>query len=351
MGDHVLHAPRRYVALLRAAGAAVDLWQTDLPPAAGRPRRRAGLGPRHDAPAGAGRTRRGRRRRPPLAFEQALGERLRAAYPADAAGTVAVPVPAAVLRREPRLSLSAAADLLVAGGNGQLPALPRLPMQPRRAPVGLRRAVTRPRAAAAAASPGRCTGHEDRHTQGAPRGRSGGRRRRRRRSSATRAWAWSRWSRPVPAPVPPWPTRRYQDAGADDRRRGGRSGPATSSSRSSARPTTEMGQLRQGQVLIGMLDPYNAKDQVEAYAKAGRQRLRHGAAAAHHPRPGHGRALQPGQPRRLQGAGRRHGRVQPRAADDDDRGRHGDARPRCSSSAPASPACRRSPPRGAWGRW
>ena len=36
------------------------------------------------------------------------------------------------------------------------------------------------------------------------------------------------------------------------------------------RPTdAEMGQLRQGQVLIGMLDPYNAKDQVEAYAKAG----------------------------------------------------------------------------------
>ena len=36
------------------------------------------------------------------------------------------------------------------------------------------------------------------------------------------------------------------------------------------RPTeAEMGNLRPGQVLIGMLDPYNAKDQVEAYAKAG----------------------------------------------------------------------------------
>ena len=36
------------------------------------------------------------------------------------------------------------------------------------------------------------------------------------------------------------------------------------------RPTeAEMGHLRPGQVLIGMLDPYNAKDQVEAYATAG----------------------------------------------------------------------------------
>ena len=36
------------------------------------------------------------------------------------------------------------------------------------------------------------------------------------------------------------------------------------------RPTEdEMGRLKQGQVLIGMLDPYNAKEQVEAYAKAG----------------------------------------------------------------------------------
>ena len=31
----------------------------------------------------------------------------------------------------------------------------------------------------------------------------------------------------------------------------------------------EIGRLRQGQVLIGMLDPYNSRDQVEAYAKAG----------------------------------------------------------------------------------
>ena len=36
------------------------------------------------------------------------------------------------------------------------------------------------------------------------------------------------------------------------------------------RPTDEeMGRLKQGQILIDMLDPYNAKDQVPAYAKAG----------------------------------------------------------------------------------
>jgi H+-translocating NAD(P) transhydrogenase subunit alpha len=36
------------------------------------------------------------------------------------------------------------------------------------------------------------------------------------------------------------------------------------------RPTeAEMGRLKAGQVLIGMLDPYNSKEQVEAYAKAG----------------------------------------------------------------------------------
>jgi NAD(P) transhydrogenase subunit alpha len=36
------------------------------------------------------------------------------------------------------------------------------------------------------------------------------------------------------------------------------------------RPTEdEMGRLQEGQLLIGMLDPYNSKEQVEAYAKAG----------------------------------------------------------------------------------
>ena len=50
--------------------------------------------------------------------------------------------------------------------------------------------------------------------------------------------------------------------------------------------------------------------------------LRHGASAAHHPRAGHGRAVEPGQSRRLPRRDRCRGRIRPRAADDDDGGRH-----------------------------
>ena len=86
------------------------------------------------------------------------------------------------------------------------------------------------------------------------------------------------------------------------------------------------------------------------WPRQGVTRLRHGVRAAHHPRPGDGRALQPGQPRRLP-RGDRGGRgLWPGPADDDDRRRHGRRRPRCSSWAPASPACRPSPPRAAWAR-
>ena len=106
------------------------------------------------------------------------------------------------------------------------------------------------------------------------------------------------------------------------------------------RPTEEeMGRLRPGQVMVGMLDPHMSREQVDGYAKAGVAAFAHGAAAAHHPGAGHGRALQPGQPRRLQGDGRRHGGLQPRAADDDDGGRHRhpgqDLHRRCRCRRPA----------------
>ena len=78
-----------------------------------------------------------------------------------------------------------------------------------------------------------------------------------------------------------------------------------------------------------------------------RHRLRHGADAAHHPRAGDGRAVVPGQPRRLQGRDRCRGPFRPRLPDDDDGGRHRAGRPRCSSWASASRACRRSPRRAA----
>ena len=80
------------------------------------------------------------------------------------------------------------------------------------------------------------------------------------------------------------------------------------------RPTDEeMGRLKTGQILIGAFDPYNHKDQVQAYASAGAvafslellPRSTRGA--------GDGRAVQPGQPRRLQGRGRRDGGLRPRA--------------------------------------
>ena len=51
--------------------------------------------------------------------------------------------------------------------------------------------------------------------------------------------------------------------------------------------------------------------------------LRHGADAPHHARPGDGRALEPGQPRRLPGRHRRRRGIRQGDADDDDGGRHG----------------------------
>ena len=91
------------------------------------------------------------------------------------------------------------------------------------------------------------------------------------------------------------------------------------------RPTeAEMGHLRPGPGPDRDARPLQRQGSGRGLRQGRGQRLRHGAAAAHHARPGHGRALQPGQPRRLQGTGRRHGRVQSCPADDDDRGRHGD---------------------------
>ena len=53
-----------------------------------------------------------------------------------------------------------------------------------------------------------------------------------------------------------------------------------------------------------------------------RLRLRDGADAAHHPRPGDGRAVLAGQSRRLPRGDRGRRGVRPRLPDDDDRGRH-----------------------------
>ena len=73
------------------------------------------------------------------------------------------------------------------------------------------------------------------------------------------------------------------------------------------------------------MDPYGHDDALRAMADAGLTSS-HGTPAAHHPRASHGRAVEPGQSRRLSRRDRRRRRIWPRAADDDDRGRHGAGR-------------------------
>ena len=85
----------------------------------------------------------------------------------------------------------------------------------------------------------------------------------------------------------------------------------------------EIAALKRGALVVAIMDPYGHRDAVEALAKAGVVGLRHGVDAAHHPRAGDGRAVEPGQSRRLPRGDRGGGRIRPRAADDDDGGRHG----------------------------
>ena len=93
------------------------------------------------------------------------------------------------------------------------------------------------------------------------------------------------------------------------------------------RPTeAEMERLRPGQVLIGMLGPLQPPRAGVGLCQGGGERVRARAVAADDAGAGDGRALEPGQSGRLQGAGGRDGGLCAGAADDDDRGRHGDAR-------------------------
>ena len=107
----------------------------------------------------------------------------------------------------------------------------------------------------------------------------------------------------------------------------------------------EVGKLREGQVLIGFLQPLT--DQEESSASlARRHRLRDGVDPAHHARAVDGRALVAGDRLRLQG---RRSRRRPAAevpADADDRGGHRRAGQGARASARVSPGCRRSRPRG-----
>ena len=65
---------------------------------------------------------------------------------------------------------------------------------------------------------------------------------------------------------------------------------------------SELPLLRRGSILVGLLSPHEG---VDGPRRDRRHRLRHGAAAAHHARADHGRAVVAGQHRRLQSGARR----------------------------------------------
>ncbi len=67
----------------------------------------------------------------------------------------------------------------------------------------------------------------------------------------------------------------------------------------------ELAAYKKGALVIAIMDPYGNEAALKAMADAGVDRLRHGADAAHHPRAVDGRALEPGQSRRLPRGDRR----------------------------------------------
>ena len=79
---------------------------------------------------------------------------------------------------------------------------------------------------------------------------------------------------------------------------------------------------KKGALVIAIMDPYGNAAALKALGGCRRHRLRHGADAAHHARAVDGRALEPGQSRRLPRRDRCRRRIRPRLPDDDDRGRH-----------------------------
>ena len=72
------------------------------------------------------------------------------------------------------------------------------------------------------------------------------------------------------------------------------------------RPTdAELKGYKSGAAVIAIMDPYGNDAAVAAHGEGRRDGLCHGVHAAHHARPVDGRAVQPGQPRRLSGGDRR----------------------------------------------
>ena len=88
----------------------------------------------------------------------------------------------------------------------------------------------------------------------------------------------------------------------------------------------ELAAYKRGALVVAIMDPYGNDAALKQMAEAGVTALRDGIDAAHHPGAVDGRAVQPGQPRRLSRGDRRRCRIRPRAADDDDGGGHGAGR-------------------------
>ena len=104
----------------------------------------------------------------------------------------------------------------------------------------------------------------------------------------------------------------------------------TSCSRCAVRKRRSCRATRRARWSSRIMDPYGNEAALARHGQRRHRRLRDGAPAAHHPRAGDGRAVEPGQSRRLSRRDRCRRRIRPGAADDDDRGRHraGDARVR-----------------------
>ena len=103
------------------------------------------------------------------------------------------------------------------------------------------------------------------------------------------------------------PDADYEAAGATivaERGRGAR-GRRHRARRCAARRRPSSPRYKPGALVVAIMDPYGHEAALQAMAEAGRHRLRHGVHAAHHPRAGDGRAVEPGQPRRLPGGDRR----------------------------------------------
>ena len=109
----------------------------------------------------------------------------------------------------------------------------------------------------------------------------------------------------------------------------------------------ELAALREGTVLVALLQPLVDQELPRRLAARGRHGVLDGRDPAHHPRAADGRALFPEHRRRLQGGRRCRRDARQVLAHAHDRGRQRSRRRRCSSSAPASPGSRRSrPPAG-----